>query len=94
MRKKKGYFFEAEQDSRESQLGVKMCLFLRKKVPLDSIKGRLGVIFQNMSSNEACLGGKFAENCAKFSFRGVFPGEGKSRLGYVLKTSGQACVQH
>ena len=24
---------------------------------------------------------------------GVFPGEGKSRLGYVLKTSGHDCVQ-
>ena len=25
---------------------------------------------------------------------GVFPGEGKLCLGYVLKTSGHACVQH
>ena len=25
---------------------------------------------------------------------GVFPREGKSRLGYVLKTSGHASVQH
>ena len=35
---KKGLFFEAKRDSRESRLGVKMCLFLRKRVLLDSIK--------------------------------------------------------
>ena len=43
---KKGLFFEAEHDSRESRLGVKMCLFLRKRVLLDSIKGRLGSFFK------------------------------------------------
>ena len=26
--------------------------------------------------------------------RSVFPGEGNLQLGYVLKTSGHACVQH
>ena len=31
---------------------------------------------------------------AKFLFRVVFPGKGKSRLGYVLKTYGHTCVQH
>ena len=49
-----------------------------KNGPLDSIKEHLGVIFQTppkMSSQNSCLGG-------------VFPGEGKSRLGYVLKISG------
>ena len=35
---KKGLFFEAKCDSHESRLGVKMCLFLRKRVLLDSIK--------------------------------------------------------
>ena len=55
---KKGLFFEAGRDSRESRLGVKMCLF-RKRALLDSSKGPLGVIFQtrlNMSSKKACLG--------------------------------------
>ena len=37
--RKKGCFFEAKHDSCESRLGVKMCLFLRKRVLLDSIKG-------------------------------------------------------
>ena len=35
-----------ERDSREAQLGAKMCMFLRKRVLLDSIKGYLVVIFQ------------------------------------------------
>ena len=94
---KKGLFFEAESDLRDSRFGDKMCHFSTKRVLLDSIEGRLGVIFQtgpNMSSKKACLGANFGENRAKFSFRGVSPGEGKSRLGYVLKTSGYACVQH
>ena len=70
-----------------------MCRFLRKRVLLDSIKGCLGVIFQtppNMFSEKACLGVNFGGK----SIRGCFPEEGKSGLGYVLKTSGHACVQH
>ena len=43
---KKGLFFEAEHDSRESRLGVKMCLFMTKRVLLDSIKGRLWSFFE------------------------------------------------
>ena len=39
-------FFKAKRDSRKSRLGVKMYLFLRKGVLLDSFKGRLGVILQ------------------------------------------------
>ena len=37
------------------------------------------------------FGGKIARNSR---LGGIFPGERKSRLGYVLKTSGHACVQH
>ena len=44
--RKKGCFFEAERDSRESWLGDKMCLFMRKRVILDSIKGCLGSFFK------------------------------------------------
>ena len=70
------------RDSCELQLGVKMCLYiyLRKRVLLDSSKGRLWVIFQtspNMSSKKACsgvnLGGKIARNShlwGVFSWRG------------------------
>ena len=71
--------FEAKRDSRESRLGVKICLFRRKKVLFDSVKGRLGVIFQtplNMSYKKACLGvnlelfgGKVVRKVC------VFPGE-------------------
>ena len=91
---KKGLFFEAKRNSRKLRLGIKICLFLRERVLLDSLKGHLGVSFQippNMSSEKACLRVNLG---AKFSSTGVLPGEGKSRLGYVLKTSGYACVQH
>ena len=56
---KKGLFFEAKRDLHESRLGVKMYLFLRKRVLLDSIKERLGVIFQTvpkMSPQKSLLG--------------------------------------
>ena len=36
-KQKKGLFFEAKHDSCDSRLGVKMGLFLRKRVLLDSI---------------------------------------------------------
>ena len=36
---KKGLFVEAEHDLPKSRLGVEMCLFLRKRVLLNSIKG-------------------------------------------------------
>ena len=39
-------FFEAKCNSCEERLGVKMCLFLRKRVLLDSIKERLGSFYQ------------------------------------------------
>ena len=53
---KKGLFFEAGRDSR---LGVKMCLFLRKSVLLDSIKGAFRGHFSNSTEHvlqKACLG--------------------------------------
>ena len=43
---KKGLCFEAELDLRESRLGVEMCVFMRKRVLLDSIKGCLGSFFK------------------------------------------------
>ena len=36
----------------------------------------------------------WVQNCEKFLLRGVFSQKGKSRLGYSLKTSDHACVQH
>ena len=68
---KKGLFFVTKRDSRESRLGVKMCLFLGKRVLLDSIKGRLGVIFQT-SPKEAYLGVNLRAKSREFSFRGYF----------------------
>ena len=65
---KKWLFFEAQRDQRESRLGVKMCLFLRKRVILDSTKGRLGVIFQippNMSPQKSLFRGKFERKSCK-----------------------------
>ena len=56
---KKRLLFDTKCDSRESRLGVKMCLFFEKRVLLDSVKGRLGVLFQtspNMPAKKACLG--------------------------------------
>ena len=43
---KKGLYFKTGRDLRESRLVVKVCLFLRKRVHLDYIKVRLGVIFR------------------------------------------------
>ena len=94
---KKVLFFETKCDS---QLGVKMCLFLRKRAFLDSIKERLGVIFltpPNMFSIKSLFRSKFGGKIERNSRLGcVFPGDGKLHLhvGYVLKTSGLACVQH
>ena len=71
----KGLFFEAKRDSHESRSGVKMGLLLRKRVFLDSIKGRLGVIFQtspNMSSKKACLGVSLEEKSWEIHDKGVY----------------------
>ena len=69
-----------------------------KRVLFGYYKGHLGVIFQtppNMSSKKAYLGVKFGGKITQNSCLGdVFSAEGKSPLGYVLKTSGHACVQH
>ena len=68
---------------------LKVTYVTEKRVLLDSIKGRLGVIFQtppNMSTKKACLTGKF---WGKIARNGVL---GKSLLGYVLKTSGHTHI--
>ena len=50
---------------------------------------------KNCPPKKACFRGKFESKIARNSRLGsVFLGEGKSHLGYVLKTSGQVCVQH
>ena len=68
---------------------------LEKKVP---IKGYLEVIFQPNQTcppKKACFGVNLGAKSRKIRVKEVFfPGEGKSLLGYVLKTSGHACVQH
>ena len=69
--RKKGCFFEAERDSRESRLGVKMCLFMRKRVILDSIKGRLGSFF-NSTKHVLKKRGKNGDKIARNSRVGVF----------------------
>ena len=79
---KKGLFFEAKRDLRESRLGVKMCLFLRKRVLLDSTKGSLGVVFQipaNMFPQKRLFRrGKFGGKITrKFSYRGCFSWRGQ-----------------
>ena len=49
----------------------------------------------NILPEKSCSEGKLDVKTAhNFCLTGVFPGEGKSRLGYVLKTFGHACVQH
>ena len=65
--------FKVKSDSHKSR--IKMCLFFKERVLLDSIKGCLGSSFQtppSMSSNN-CLGVTLGQNHAKFSFRGCFP---------------------
>ena len=73
--------------SRGSHLGVKICLFWRKRVLFDSVKGHLGVIFQtppNMSSKKSLFRGKFGSKIVRNLRLGcVFPGEGKLGLAYV-----------
>ena len=56
--RKKGLFFEARCNSHESRFGGQNVPIFEKKVLLDYIKRRLGVIFQTppyMSSKKACL---------------------------------------
>ena len=66
------------RDQKNAKKGVKMRLFLRKRVLLDSIKGCLGVIFETSSNpKKACLGVILGQNYAKFSFRGCFPWRGE-----------------
>ena len=67
----KGLFLEAKHDLLELRLGVKMWLFLRKKVLLDPIEGHLGVIFHTppkMFSKKACLGANTREIFVKGMF--------------------------
>ena len=64
-----------------------MCLFLRKRVLLDSIKGHLGGIFQTppkMTSKKACLGVNFgAKFCEILVQRVFFLGRGnRDRVCY------------
>ena len=89
MRRKGCFMRSRKRDSRESWLGVKMCLFLRRRLLLDSInmiKGHLGVLFQTPPKNspqKACLAahlGKIARNSCF-----VFPGEGTHDKGIVWK---------
>ena len=61
---KKGLFFEAKRDSRESRLGGQNVAIL------DSIEGRLGVTFQTppkMSSKKGLFSGKFGGIIARNS---------------------------
>ena len=56
---------------------------------------RKRVLFEFVPPRKSCLGGKIGcETAQKFLFRGVFPQKVISLSGYVLKTSGHACVQH
>ena len=84
-------------------IGGQNVLISRKRVLLDFIWGRWGVTFQTPLFHQTCqtsspenlvkgekLGAKIIWN---FCLGGVFPGKGKSRAGYVLKTAGHACVQ-
>ena len=78
-----------------------MCLFLRKRVLLDSIKVCLGSFFKlqqttHMSfKKKGLFRGKFGGKIAQNSPLGVFSCRGEIVIiGYVLKTSGHAGVQH
>ena len=69
-----------------------------KKGPFGFYLGVFRGHFSNSTKNfpqKSWFRGKFESNITRNSrLGGVFRGEGKSRLGYVLKTSGHACVQH
>ena len=50
---------------------------------------------QQICPQKSLFSGKFGGRIARNSLLGgVFPGDRKSRLGYVLKISGLACIQH
>ena len=57
----KGLFFEAERNSRELRLGVKMCLFMRKRVLLVSIKGHFGSFLKLHQTCPPKKGGKYGD---------------------------------
>ena len=77
--------YEAKRDLRESRLGVELCLFLRGNFS-NSTKH---VIKESLFMGK--FGGKIARNTC---LGGVFPGDRKSHLVYISKTSDHACVQH
>ena len=75
--------FEAERDSR---LGVKMCLFMRKPVLLDSIKEHLGSFFRNSTKHVLQKRGNYGDKTARNLRLGVFFRRGeiaiRAPLGY------------
>ena len=97
---KKGLFFETERDSQESWLGVTTYLFSRKSFLFEFYYGVLRGHFSNFSIPQTCskrnlVRGKIGCKTTQNSCLGVsFLKRTNILLGYVLKTSGHAYVQH
>ena len=77
---KKKVVFETERDSRESQLGVKTCLFSRKRVLFKFYYGLLGSFFQTPLFHKTCsqkilFRGKIGYETGPNSCTGVFSSE-------------------
>ena len=92
---KRGCFFQTKCDSCESRLKVKMCIFLRKKVFLDSIKGRIGVLnsIKRVLQRSLIRGNVGAKLCEIFD-TGCFSWGGEIRIKVCFRTCGHECVQH
>ena len=75
-------------------------IVIGQNLPIFEKKGPFGAFRDHFSNStkhvlQKLFRGKFGGKITRISRLGcVFPGEGKSCLVYILKTSGQACVQN
>ena len=93
---KKGCFLRLNVICVNCDKGSKCAYFSEKGSFWNLVQGVLGSFFklhQTCPLKTLCRG-KFGCKIIQHSrLGGVYPSEGKSRLGYILKTSGHACVQ-
>ena len=82
---KKGLFFEADRDWRESGLGVKMCLFMRKRILLDSIKGCLGSFLKLHQTCPQKKKGKYGDKITRNCVYGCFSRRGEIAISVYFE---------
>ena len=92
-------FLQAQYDSRESQLGVKMCIFSREKkrsfwILVGDVQGSFFKPIYSTKRVISCLEVKLeCKNRAKFQFRWCFSWKGQISIRVCFETL-WSCVQH